>query len=341
MALMLRIAIDGGATKTVAAVYDGKNILGLGVNGPSNYRNIGIYKAISNINKAINYALKISNIKNDEINEYIFAIAGVKDSDKSTEIVNGIVKRISGNKNYKLFNDGEAGYFSRFLNDNGIVIAPGTGMISYGKYNSNTDRSSGWGWLIGDEGGGFYIGKMALQKFAQIEDLRDIRESELNSMIKEKFNIKNGRDIVNIVYKNRINIREIAGLSVIVSELANKNDIIARGIILNAAYEAAKCAISLNRKLKFEKPVISGYGGVYRSGNLYWNNLKENVLDEINNAEFIKPIYGYHAVAGSILLSLSDSMEISKNDIYYIIDQIDKYINRLPEKMKQNYLYFK
>ena len=342
MAFMLRIAIDGGATKTVAAVYDGKKIISLGVSGPSNYRNIGIYRAIFNINRAIDYALKISNLNNSEINEYTFAIAGVKDSDKSTEIVNNIVKKISGNKNYNLFNDGEAGYFSRFLNNDGIVLAPGTGMISYGKYNNRVERSSGWGWLIGDEGGGFYIGKMALQKFAQIEDLRDIRDSELDVMIKQKFKIENGRDLVNLVYKDKITIREIAGLSVIVSELANKNDPIAKDIILNAAYEAAKCAISLNRKLKFENVTISGYGGVYRSGNLYWDNLKSNVLNEIDNAEFLNPIYGYHAVAGSILLSLAEAnIPINENDRDDIISQIDKHINKLPEQIKQNYLYFK
>ncbi len=338
---MLRIAVDGGATKTVAAIYENNKIMGLGVDGPSNYRNIGIFRAINNINRAINYALKVSGIDRSEIYEYIFAMAGVKDSDKSTEIVREIVKKVSGDKTYKLFNDGEAGYFSRFLNNDGIVIAPGTGMISYGKYKNMFERSSGWGWLIGDEGGGFYIGKMALQKVAQIEDLRDIRESKLSSRIKERFGVENGRDLVNIVYKSKINIREIAGLAVIVSELANKNDIIARDIILNAAYEAAKCAISLKRKLKYENVTISGYGGVYRSGNLYWNAIKDNILNEIDNAEFIKPIYGYHAVAGSILLSLYNSgAHTDKNDIDYVIGQIDENIDKLPERIKKEYLYF-
>lgn len=338
---MLRIAVDGGATKTVAAVYEDKKIIGLGVYGPSNYRNIGISRSIENISKAINYALKTCKINSNDIDEYIFAMAGVKDSNKSTDIVKEIVKKISGNKNYKLFNDGEAGYFSRFLNDNGIVIAPGTGMISYGKYGNLFERSSGWGWLIGDEGGGFYIGKMALQKAAQIEDLRDARKSQLNLAIKEKFNIKNARDLVNIVYKNKINIREIASLSVIVSKLANNGDTIARDIILNAAYEASKCALSLNRRLKYNHVIVSGYGGVYRSGNLYWDSIKNNILNEINDAEFINPIYGYHAVAGSILLSLYNSeININKNDINYIIGQIDNFIIKLPLKIKRNYLYF-
>lgn len=338
---MLRIAVDGGATKTVAVIYENKNIIGLGVNGPSNYRNIGISKAINNINKAINYAQKISGIDSKDIGEYIFAMAGVKDSNKSTEIVRNIVKKISGKKSYKLFNDGEAGYFSRFLNDDGIVIAPGTGMISYGKYGKLFERSSGWGWLIGDEGGGFYIGKMALQKVAQIEDSRDIRKSELNDAIKEKFNVKNARDLVNLVYKNKINIREIAGLSVIVSKLANKGDIIAGDIISNAAYEASKCAISLNRRLKYDRVTISGYGGIYRSGDVYWGSIKNNILAEINYAKFVDPIYGYHAVAGSILLSLYNSdITIDKTDRDYIISRIENMIHNIPEKIRKDYLYF-
>ena len=130
---MFNIAVDGGATKTVAAIYDEDNILAIGAAGPSNYRNIGIHNTVVHIRQAINYSLKKSGIDEKDINRYVFALAGVKDSNKSTEIVDGITDKISGKKEKLLLNDGEAGYFSRFLDKDGIVIAPGTGMIAYGK----------------------------------------------------------------------------------------------------------------------------------------------------------------------------------------------------------------
>ena len=43
---------------------------------------------------------------------------------------------------------------------------------------------SGWGWFIGDEGGGFYIGRKALQETAKLEDGRSAYNSDLNNKIK-------------------------------------------------------------------------------------------------------------------------------------------------------------
>ena len=58
---MTWIALDGGATKTVAAVFnEQKEIEGLGIAGPSNYRNIGIPNTVKNIKKAVQGALEQS-----------------------------------------------------------------------------------------------------------------------------------------------------------------------------------------------------------------------------------------------------------------------------------------
>jgi len=86
---------------------------------------------------------------------------------------------------------------------------------------------------------------------------------------------------------------------------------------------------------------ISGYGGIYRSGDIYWSSIKNNILAEINYAKFVDPIYGYHAVAGSILLSLYNSdITIDKTDRDYIISRIENMIHNIPEKIRRNYLYF-
>ena len=340
MGFMLRIAIDGGATKTVAVVYNGKKIIGLGVSGPSNYRNIGINKAVTHIKQAINYALGKSGINENDVNRYVFALAGVKDSNRSTEIVEGIACKISGNKEKLLLNDGEAGYFSRFLNNDGIVIAPGTGMIAYGKKSNNFQRTSGWGWFIGDEGGGFYIGKKALQETAKLEDGRSAYNSDLNYKIKAFYNIEIGRDLVNIIYKNKIDIRTIASLSTIVSQMANNGDELSKHIIEEAAIEASICAISLYKRLNYNNVTVSGYGGVYRSGDLYWKTLTRNIEDKLDNVSFKYPLYGYHAVIGSIIMSkYLGGSEVGENDVERLKSQVDRLISQLPAKTKKKYLY--
>lgn len=337
---MFNIAVDGGATKTVAAIYDEDNILAIGAAGPSNYRNIGIHNTVVHIRQAINYSLKKSGIDEKDINRYVFALAGVKDSNKSTEIVDGITDKISGKKEKLLLNDGEAGYFSRFLDKDGIVIAPGTGMIAYGKKSNNIQRTSGWGWFIGDEGGGFYIGKKALQETAKLEDGRSEYDSDLNNKIKSFYNVKNGRDLVNIIYKDRMDIRTIASLSTIVSQMANSGDDLSKHIIQEAAIEASLCAISLYKRLNYKNVTVSGYGGVYRSGDLYWKTLTNNIKEKLDNISFKYPLYGYHAVIGSIIMSrYIGGYDVDENDIEKLKEQIDKLVSQLPGSIKKKYLY--
>lgn len=336
------LAVDGGATKTLAAVYNSDHeILGVGVSGPSNYRNIGEEPAIKNINSAIDKAIVSSSIDTDRISQSTFAIAGVKDSDKSTGIVDRMVSEVKVNKMPSLFNDAEAGFFSRFLNGDGIVIAAGTGMIAYGRYHGVMSRTSGWGWFIGDEGGAFYIGRRAISHFARMSDHRIEFDQQFHETISEFYGLTKDRDLVNSVYGDRIDIRKIASIAVLVSRMADRGNTGCMEIISNAAKEAAISARGLlgsyNRD---EKQNVSGYGGVFRSGNLYWETLKTEILRSYGNVNFKKPVYGYHAVIGSILMNLQNQgYTISINDIKALVSRIDDLITQIPARDQREFLF--
>ena len=336
------LALDGGATKTFTAVYnENAEILGIGVAGPSNYRNIGEENAISNINDSVRKALHSSGTNGSELDSSTFAIAGVKDSNRSTEIIKSIVERTKVSPRFQLFNDGEAGYYSRFLDQDGLIVAPGTGMISYCKYKGRFERASGWGWLIGDEGGAFYIGKNAISAFAKISDHRMPFDEKLHEEIMKLFGVTHERDIVNQVYKETIDIRFIASIAATVSRLADGGSETCRQILKQAASEAALCAIGLHESLQVTDHMeISGYGGVFRSGAIYWNTLKDVVREHIDNVDFINPIYGYHAVTGSILMKLkAEGFDYGKKDINFIIKNIDQLVNKLDSADRKKYLF--
>ena len=275
---MAYVSVDGGATKTLAACYDddGK-ILGVAANGPSNFRNIGTDNAATNIRDAVLNSVERAGINKTEIDKITFALAGVKDSQKSTEIIDTFIQKLELKLPYTLLNDGEAGYNCRFFREDGIIAAPGTGMIAYGKSGSRFDRTSGWGWLIGDEGGAFYIGRRSLQEAAKIADGRTSGESQFLATLMKFFSVTEPRQLVNEVYSNPINIRRIASIARIVSELSASGDEKARDILQEAAAEAGKCVISLLKKFDNASLEVSGYGGVYRAGDIYWNKMKETV----------------------------------------------------------------
>ena len=336
------LAVDGGATKTMAAVFSGDlEIRGIGLSGPSNYRNIGEANAIANIKDACTKALSMSGIEKRQIDSQIFSIAGVGDSDMATKIVQRIVDKTGFGEFYDLYNDGEAGFYSRFTGGDAIIIAAGTGLISIGRYHDRTNRASGWGWLVGDEGGAFYIGMKAISAFSRISDHRMDFDADLISLIKDRFHITKERDIINIIYTNPINIRRIASIAAGLSDLASHGNRPAREIFRSAAREAALNAPSIYRYMRMNGRIrLSGYGGVYRAGDIYWNTIKKTVRAIEKNIDFRKPVFGYHAIVGSMALkAMQAGISIDEKDLDNLIRQVDLLVPDISEADRKEFLF--
>lgn len=335
---MTYVSVDGGATKTIAVCYDSDGkVLGMAANGPSNFRNVGIENAGNHITSAVRNSIERAGMKFNEIEKITFALAGVKDSRKSTDIIDNFIRKLEFNAPYTLLNDGEAGYNSRFFEDTGIIAAPGTGMIAFGKINGVFERTSGWGWLIGDEGGAFYIGRRAIQESAKTADGRNDVSPVLLDRVMEFFGVNEPRHLVNEVYTNPINIRRIAMLAREVSRLSGGGDELSSSILREAAREAARCVIGLKRAYNVPELPVSGYGGVFRSGAIYWDTLKETVSFAYEETEYLDPLYGYHAVLGSMYLVLRDS-GVNEINTGKILEDFNVNIEKLPEKEKKDYL---
>ncbi len=337
---MIFVSIDGGATKTLAACYseDG-TILGIGVSGPSNFRNVGITKAKANLFQAVTRSLERSGIERNNVSQYSFALAGVKDSKKSTEIIEAFIHEMQLGKNILVLNDGEAGFNCRFPGMDGIVAAPGTGMIAYGRRGNVFERSSGWGWFLGDEGGAFYTAKRALQESSKIFDRRSESNSRLPEAILDYFGVQEARQLVNEVYTEPINIRRIAAFTKIISDYANQGDDLAISLLKESAREAASCVIALKKVVFPDRGIeFSGYGGVYRAGKIYWDTLKDTVVNTYPGMKFKRPLFGYHAVIGSIYLLLNLSNKTEFFDLDGIVNQLDTAVLNVSKEEKKDLL---
>ncbi len=331
------ISVDGGATKTVAIRYDDKfNIEAVGISGPSNFRTAGIAAFRKNIRDALQYVLS-SGIK-----RITFALPGIKDSPESFGMIMGELKKSFPTEDIRLYNDGEAGFHCRFLDDKGIIIAAGTGLVSYGKLGGITMRSSGWGWFLDDEGGAFYIGRRALEETVKIMDGRGEYDSTLLDEIRDHFHLKNDTELINKIYRGRIDVRGISYLAILVSRNAIKGDFISKKIMEEAAIESSKAAFATYRKLGFpEKIKISGYGGVFRTGKWYWEMVVKELRDKISGADFLEPYFGYEAVLGSVVLTYRENgKNITLEDIEFLRKQLNEEIIKFDPEQRKKYLYF-
>jgi N-acetylglucosamine kinase-like BadF-type ATPase len=337
------LSVDGGATKTIAIVYNEERIFSVSVGGPSNFRNIGIYSFKKNIKSVVDEVIYRAN--NINIDKATFALAGIKDSKISTELIIKNINEVVNIKKMEFYNDGEAAFFCRFPEGEGIIIAPGTGMVSYGIWKGIKERSSGWGWFLGDEGGAFFIGKRAIQESIKVLDMRSNISNSYNSdlplRIKEFYGIKEDREIINKVYKKKIDIREIASIAPIVSYLASEGDNLASVIMQEAANESILTLYSTYTKLRRPKGIgISGYGGVFRSGEWYRKMIFDGVAKLIDNPIVKEPFYGYEAVIGSVVMNLKNKgYEVDENLIRDFRKQLDNKIEALDPENKKKYLF--
>ena len=88
-------------------------------------------------------------------------IAGV-DRPSDATAVRGIMRRIGFKTRVVVVNDALVALVAGAGEQPGVVIVAGTGSIAYG-VDANPARlpAGGWGYLLGDEGGGFWIGRAA------------------------------------------------------------------------------------------------------------------------------------------------------------------------------------
>ncbi|MFT8418175.1 MAG: BadF/BadG/BcrA/BcrD ATPase family protein, partial [Acetobacter sp.] len=71
----------------------------------------------------------------------------------------------------ELENDVQTAHRAAFAGGAGVFVLAGTGSVAQARApDGRTTRAGGWGWLFGDEGGGYWIGCQALNHAARFLD---------------------------------------------------------------------------------------------------------------------------------------------------------------------------
>lgn len=327
------LSIDGGATKTVSAILNPKDmkITGIGVGGPSNFNAVGAQVATDNIRDAINMAFYNSSLTLNDIDKLLFSLAGVGDSEESDRIATDIADSISESKPYLLFNDGIAGYRLANLFEDGILVYVGTGNVNYYQKNGVLKRVGGWGWFAGDEGSASWIARRAITyAVRQYDGL--LEGDELVKAVEEHF----GGKFKEVIWRLEINHSkpEVASFAPKVTALAAKNYKAAKMVVEEAADYIASV---IKRLLKeFESPPrISIVGGLALAGNVLIDEVRKRVPHQIH------VFYGYQVVVGGLMILLKDmNYDVDFDLLSSLLKQLDQKITELGKPLLLKYFYF-
>jgi N-acetylglucosamine kinase-like BadF-type ATPase len=193
-------------------------------------------------------------------------IAGV-DRPEDGEAVRGIMRRIGAKTPALVVNDALVALVAGAGEAPGIVLIAGTGSIAYGRDGSGrAARAGGWGYLLGDEGSGFWIGRRALSAIVRAADGRG-PATQLAELVMDSLKLVRPSDLIRETYYRDLRRTAIAGLAPLVEQARDDGDAVAAEILKQAAAELTAAAASVVTKLGMRGEVFPTIlaGGIFKA----------------------------------------------------------------------------
>lgn len=267
------LGIDGGGTKTVAAVaHDDGRLLGVAVCGPSNLQNEGVDRVAEVYRQVVSQALQQAGLALSDV-ELIVAGAGGLDTDHDRNRFAGILAGLSDRPvPYLLHNDSVIALAAGTLGDPGVGVVAGTGSIVVGVDPMGRQcYMGGWGYLFGDEGSAFDVGRRAVRAVLRQQERRG-PETLLARMLGDALALSSPESLLPFFYDLRAGVVTVlAGLATTVSRAAEVGDAVAQQILREAAAELGDVTAAMVERLRQAGwnsgpiPVVPS-GGLFSSG---------------------------------------------------------------------------
>jgi len=260
----LFLGVDGGQTKTVAAIADERGeVLGVGAAGPANHvrQRGGEARMRRAVTGAVRAAAKSAGLRTLHFASAYMAMTG------GAELARDVLSEIADCGRLKAEGDTPAALASVTLGKPGVVVIAGTGSVAFGIGPSGKQSvAGGWGYIMGDEGSGYRIGLEAIRACTRSADGR-APQTALTHAILDHFRVPDLAHLHRLIYAGRISRPRIAAAASVVASVASE-DAAARAILAQAGRELALAAATVIAKLRVgNRPVVVGLvGGVFRAG---------------------------------------------------------------------------
>jgi N-acetylglucosamine kinase-like BadF-type ATPase len=238
------IGIDAGGTKTVGLLADETGrVLAEERGGGANLQTHGeleVEKVFDDLMESLRQGRTISPVG--------LGIAGV-DRPHDEEVIRAILRRLGHRETARVVNDAAIALVAGAPDRFGIVVLAGTGSIAYGvDRTGKTARSGGYGFLLADEGSGYWLGHQALRAAVRAADLRG-PATRLVPVLFESLEVSSVGELIPRVYEKGLPKARIAALAPLVQRARDEGDEVAAALIASGARELALTVRAVARQL--------------------------------------------------------------------------------------------
>jgi N-acetylglucosamine kinase-like BadF-type ATPase len=292
------LGVDGGQSSTTALVGDESGrVLGAGVAGPCNHVAAAeaAAKLARTVRECVGKACAAAGLDLDSIHfeSACFGMSG------GPEDKVGILRQVLPTERLEATNDAVIALAGATAGAPGVITISGTGSIAFGRNAAGrAARAGGWGYIFGDEGGGFDVGRQALRAALRMEEGWGPR-TVLRDVLLQATGDANANGVLHRFYTPEWPRSRVATLARLVDEAAAGGDAVALEIVEGAARQLAALTAAVRGQLwaPGEAVSVAYIGGVFRSRQLL--DRYRALVESDPGARCTPPVYG--PAAGALL----------------------------------------
>ncbi|MEJ1113183.1 BadF/BadG/BcrA/BcrD ATPase family protein [Paenarthrobacter sp. CCNWLY172] len=246
------IGLDIGGTKTRGVRFQNGAPVRDESAGSSNVQNVSREQAAANL------AELFGKIGGGEIDE-VYAGAGGIDTEEDAQALADLIAPHAPGAHITVVHDSRlllaAGGASA-----GVAVIAGTGSAAWGKNDAGEEaRAGGWGYLLGDEGSGYWLGREAVRHSLRRMN-QGLEPDALSRALLDSCGVDEPGKLIAMFHSPDTGRRYWAQQARLVVEAADAGDDISQAMVEQAGRDLADLARQAVRQLGMDGPVILGSG---------------------------------------------------------------------------------
>lgn len=257
------IGVDGGGSNLRVVVTDAALTVVAEQRGDTvNPSVVGWQEAAARVQKAILAGISAAGLRASDIAGVGIGIAGAS-AEYAGAWLHEVVHTILPEVHVAASSDIEIALVGAHGARSGVLVLAGTGSVVLAiDHTGRMTRAGGWGYLLGDEGGGHWLGMEALRAVMRASDGRGA-STALTPRILDALDVPDVQAITLWLYRaDAPRTRDVARLAPLVCEIAANGDEVAQSIVDRAADELALLCRTAIKRSGLEDPPIAFAGGL-------------------------------------------------------------------------------